>query len=57
MKIDFEVIEKALVRHIVEADVDSFSSLIGTAEKTARGFSGFIARVCVERRMMKSEFA
>jgi len=29
----------------------------GTAEKTARGFSGFIARVCVERRMMKSEFA
>ena len=29
----------------------------GTAGKTARGFSGFIARVCVERRMMKSEFA
>ena len=29
----------------------------GTAEKTARGFSGFIARVCTGRRLLKSEFA
>ena len=39
------------------SDVGHRVTDVGTAEKTARGFSGFIARVCDERRMMKSEFA